>query len=131
MPSTQFLSQVLAFFLAVFFFVLVYIGISHFHQRYRIQRLIKSYTAANKARLAGRFAEAHRHVQEAMDRSAQMPRHWKIRAVTFVELASLLGAEGKFAEAEKLLQKDLVLREKFDGPRAPETAIATSIEEPS
>jgi hypothetical protein len=55
-----------------------------------------------------------------------LPRHWKIRAVTLVELAALLGAEGKFAEAENLLRKDLVLREKFDGPRAPETAVATS-----
>jgi Tetratricopeptide repeat len=72
------------------------------------------------------LAEAHHLLQETINASNQLPRHWKIRAVTYSELASLYTVEGNYREAEKFRRDELSLREKFDGPRAPETVVAAS-----
>src|SRR5882672_5611283 len=94
--------------------------------RFRIRRWIKSFSAAREARQHKHLTEAHQFLREALNLCNQLPRHWKVRAVTYSELAALYAVEGNYREAEKFRRDELSLRQKFDGPRAPETVVATS-----
>src|SRR6266403_1728806 len=94
--------------------------------RFRIRRWIVTFSAASEARQHKHLTEAHRLLREALALCDQLPRHWKMRAVTYSELASLYTVEGNYREAEKFRRDELSLREKFDGHRAPETVVATS-----
>jgi len=118
--------KLLGFLLLVAFLVFLFVVAGDLHRRYLIRRWMKAFTGANQARLDRKFAEAHRLLKQCLAYSAQLPRHWAVRAVTYDELAALFDAEGNYAQAEKLRRSVLNLREKFDGPRAPETAIAAS-----
>jgi tetratricopeptide (TPR) repeat protein len=82
--------------------------------------------AARKARSQKRLTEADQFLGEALKVCDQLSRHWKLKAVTYSEVASLYSAQGNYREAEKFRRDELSLREKFDGPRAPETVVATS-----
>lgn len=93
--------------------------------RFRIRR-IKMLAASRTARHQKRLTEANQFLRQALDVCNQLPRHWKVKAVTYSELASLHTVEGNYREAEKLCRDELSLREKFHGSRAPETAVATS-----
>src|SRR5882757_3324568 len=94
--------------------------------RFRIRRWIKMLTGARMARQQKRFSEADQFLQQALDVCNQLPRHWKVKAVTYSELASLYCVQGNYREAERFRRDELSLREKFDGSRAPETVVATS-----
>src|SRR5258708_7424960 len=93
--------------------------------RFRIRRWIKMLAAARTARHQKRFTEADQFLQQALDVCNQLPRHWKVTAVTYSELASLYCVKGNYREAERFRRDELSLREKFDGPRARETVVAT------
>jgi tetratricopeptide (TPR) repeat protein len=94
--------------------------------RFRICRWIKMLAAARTARHRKRFTEADRFLRQALDVCDQLPRHWKVKAVTCSELASLYSVQGNYREAERFRRDELSLREKFDGSPAPETVVATS-----
>jgi Flp pilus assembly protein TadD len=82
--------------------------------------------AARTAQHQKRFTEADRFLRQALDVCNQLPRHWKVKAVTCSELASLYSVQGNYREAERFRRDELSLREKFDGSRAPDTVVATS-----
>jgi len=64
----------------------------------RIRR-IKMLAASRTARHQKRFTEADQFLRQALDVCNQLPRHWKVRAVTYSELASLHTVEGNYREA--------------------------------
>jgi hypothetical protein len=57
--------------------------------RFRIRRWIKMLAASRTTRHQKRFTEADQFLRQALDVSNQLPRHWKVKAVTYSELASL------------------------------------------
>jgi hypothetical protein len=116
LPSIQFPLQLPSALFTAVLLAILFTVLRDLHKRYLIRRWIRSLTAASKACQSNQFAEAHRFLQDAMARSAQLPRHWKIRAVTSAELAALLAAEGKYAEAEKFRRNDLALRLASSNP---------------
>jgi hypothetical protein len=93
--------------------------------RFRIRRWIKMLSASRTARQQKRFTGADQFLRQALDVCTQLPRPWKVKAVTYSELALLHTVEGNYRKAEKLRLDELSLREKLDGSRAPET-VATS-----
>jgi hypothetical protein len=89
-------------------------------QRWRVRKWVKSLTAARVARRERNFAEADRLLETALNAAKSLSRYWKIKAATCGEYAALLGAEGKFGEAEKYLRENWRYGD-FGPPRAPET----------
>jgi len=87
---------------------------------------VKSFIASREARKHKQLSDARHLLEAALKTAGQLPRYWKMLAFTYDEFASLSIAEGKYAEAEQFRRSGLLLREKFDGPRAAETVIATS-----
>src|SRR4029077_19490021 len=69
--------------------------------RFRIRRWIKMLAAAREAGGQRRLTEADQFLREALEVCDQLPRHWKLKAVTYSELASLYSAQGNSREAAK------------------------------
>jgi hypothetical protein len=123
--NRQILSEVLLALFIILFIIFLPV-LRGLQRRYRIRIWVKSFTASREARKHKQLSEARRLLEAALKTAGRLPRHWKMRAFTYDEFAALCIAEGKYPEAEQFKRSSLLLREKFDGPRAPETVIATS-----
>jgi len=123
--NRQILSEVLLALFIILFIIFLPV-VRGLQRRYRIRIWVKSFTASREARKHKQLSEARRLLEAALKTAGRLPRHWKMRAFTYDEFAALSIAEGKYPEAEQFKRSGLLLREKFDGPRAPETVIATS-----